>query len=223
MIDSRAYHGLNFVIARNDSDRICYVLLPEGLHEDGMKMVESSSEKYGCNIVLVTGMNWNRDLTPWQAPGVFKSEKPFEGRANDFLKELMQDYFPGIEQSLGMNKPQRYLVGISLSGLFAIWTLFKTDTFKSIGSISGSLWYDNLLSWIESQDLKNDSIKVHLSLGDREKNSKDKRMATVENASLAIAHILGEKGCNVDFNLVPGTHFSPIIPRLEMAFDSILG
>lgn len=222
MIDSRAYHGLNFTIAKNGGERVCYVLLPEGLKDDGITQIDQYAGKYGCNIVLVTGMNWNRDLTPWQAPGVFKSEKPFEGRANDFLKELMQDYFPGIEQSLGMNKPQRYLVGISLSGLFAIWTLFKTDTFKSIGSISGSLWYDNLLSWIESQDLKNDSIKVHLSLGDREKNSKDKRMATVEDASLAIAHILGEKGCNVDFNLVPGTHFSPIIPRLEMAFESIL-
>lgn len=222
MITTRAYHGLTFTIAKADSERVCYVLLPEGLHSDGMTMIEESATKHSCTIVLITGMNWNADLTPWPAPGVFKREKPFEGKAEFFLKELLTDYFPGVEEAEGIRKPQRFLVGISLSGLFAVWSLFRTGAFRSVASISGSLWYDSLIEWFCSHELVNAATKVHLSLGDREKKSKNARMATVEDTTATIAHILGERGCEVDFKIVDGTHFSPIVPRLEMAFDAIL-
>lgn len=222
MTETRAYHGLDFTIARNGCGRICYVLLPEGLHSDGLKMMEACALKYSCNIVLITGMDWNKDLTPWPAPGVFKKEKPFEGKAGDFLKELLTDYFPGIESILGLNHPERYLVGISLSGLFAIWTLFQTDEFRSIASISGSLWYDGFVDWVRTHEMKNGSAAVHLSLGDREKNSKNLRMSQVEDATATVTHMLVERGCSVDLRMIQGTHFSPITPRLEMAFDNIL-
>lgn len=222
MIKTRAYHGLTFTVAKVDSGRVCYVLLPEGLHSDGIKMIEEQAEKHSCSIILVTGMEWNSDLTPWPAPGVFKREKPFEGKAKTFLKELLTDYFPGVEEAEGIHKAERYLVGISLSGLFAVWTLFMTASFKNIASISGSLWYDSLVDWISSQDLVNTAGKVHLSLGDKEKNSKNPRMAAVEDSTATIAHLLGEKGLTVDFQLVSGTHFSPIVPRLGMALQSIL-
>lgn len=51
-----------------------------------------------------------------------------------------------------------------------------------------------------------------------EKYAKDKRMATVEEGSVAAAQILKSKtNAAVSFELVEGTHFSPILPRLEKA------
>lgn len=222
MIESRAYHGLKFTIARSEGNKVCYILLPEGLHKDGMQLIETLSEKFLCNIVLVTEMDWNGNLTPWAAPGVFKKEKPFGGHSGDFLKGLLGEYFPSIEGALGLHKPDRFLVGVSLSGLFAIWTLFQTDSFKAVASISGSLWYDRFVDWSLKQTLVNSTARIYLSLGDKEKNSKNARIAEVENATGQIVKQLAACGCEVDYQIIEGTHFSPIVPRLEQALNIIL-
>lgn len=224
MIENRAYHGLEFLISKFNSDKICYILLPEEFEDNGAKKVEAYSEQYGCTIVLITGMNWNSDLTPWPAPGVFKNEEPFEGLARDFFKLLLNDYFHNVEQALGIKHAERYLVGVSLSGLFAVWSLWQTDTFKGIASISGSFWYDKFIEWAEKQELKGHPSKVHLSIGDKEKDTRDSRVATIEDATARVAGILKGKGLNVDCQHIPGvTHFSPIFPRIETALNSILG
>ena len=222
LIETITYHGLHLSIARNAGNRICYVLLPEGLQEDVTKVVEEYAEKFGCNIALITGMDWNRDMTPWPAQGVFKKEKPFEGMAEDFLELLIGDILPYAEDSLDLCRPGRYLTGISLSGLFAVWTLFRTDAFMAVASISGSLWYDGFTEWANQQPIVNTAAKVHLSLGNKEKYSKNPRMAVVEDATGQVAGRLEAAGCDVDFQTVPGTHFSPIVPRLELALSAIL-
>ena len=224
MIFSRAYHGLHFTIAPySGSSKVCYVLLPEGLHSDGKEVIEKCAQKFASTIILITGMDWNRDLTPWPADGVFKREKPFGGKAKDFLKELLADYFPDMESSLSIHNPERKLIGISLSGLFAVWSLFQTDTFKAVASISGSLWYDSFTEWVQNSEIKNKAVEVYLSLGDKEKDSKNKRIATVEDATNIVADALREKGSVVNLRIISGTHFSPIVPRLEDALEFILG
>ena len=61
-------------------------------------------------------------------------------------------------------------------------------------------------------------------LGEKEKNAKDKRMATVEERTRAATEMLKTKSqAAVTFELVDGTHFSPILPRLERAFKVIYG
>ena len=59
-------------------------------------------------------------------------------------------------------------------------------------------------------------------LGEKEKNAKEKRMSTVEERSLAAADILkGKSQATVTFELVEGTHFSPILPRMERAMMTL--
>ena len=59
-------------------------------------------------------------------------------------------------------------------------------------------------------------------LGEKERLAKDKRMATVEEKTIAAADILKEKtDASITFELVEGTHFSPIMPRLEKAFEVV--
>ncbi len=61
-------------------------------------------------------------------------------------------------------------------------------------------------------------------LGEKEKNAKEKRMATVEERTLAAANLLKSKTqADVVFELVEGTHFSPMLPRLERAMMCING
>ena len=57
------------------SESVCYVLLPEGSLADMTKWAEGASSRFGTNIVLISGMDWNRDMSPWAADGVMKERK----------------------------------------------------------------------------------------------------------------------------------------------------
>ena len=119
---------------------------------------------------------------------------------------------------LGVEDAEWTLLGVSLSGLFAVWSAFNTDAFANIISISGSLWYDGFVEWMKEQTPSPQLKKVCMLLGEKEKNSKEKRMATVEERTLAATDILKAKSqAAISFELVEGTHFSPIMPRLERA------
>ena len=200
------------------------MILPEGIKEDLANGLERLAEKYSVSIVVSNDVNWNDDLTPWPAEGVFKKAKPFGGRAAEFLDKLTRDIIPETEEHLGIVNPERTLLGVSLSGLFAVWSAFKADAFTNIISISGSLWYDGFVDWMKENTPSPNIKKVCMLLGEKEKNAKEKRMATVEECTHTASNILKEKSCaDVRFELVEGTHFSPIMPRLEQAFEVVYG
>ena len=198
------------------------MILPEGIRKDLHEGLKGLAEKNGVSIVVIEAVNWNDDLTPWPAEGVFKKAKPFGGQAAAFLNKLTNEIIPETERSMGIENAERTLLGVSLSGLFAVWSAFSTDAFTNIISISGSLWYDRLVEWMKEQSLSPRIKKVCMLLGEKEKNAKEKRMATVEERTQTAAIILKEKTqASVTFELVEGTHFSPIMPRLERAFEII--
>ena len=200
------------------------MILPEGIKGDLYDGLKGLSEKYGVSIVVIEDVNWNDDMTPWPAIGVFKKAKPFGGRAASFLNKLNNEIIPNTERELGIENAERTLLGVSLSGLFAVWAAFNTDVFANIISISGSLWYDGFIEWMKEQTPSPQLKKVCMLLGEKEKNAKDKRMATVEERTLAAANLLKSKTqADVVFELVEGTHFSPIMPRLERAFEVVFG
>lgn len=196
------------------------MILPEGIRKDLHEGLKGLSEKYEVSIVVIEDVNWNDDLTPWPAKGVFKKAKPFGGQAAAFLNKLTNEIIPETERSMGIENAERTLLGVSLSGLFAVWSAFSTDAFTNIICISGSLWYDGLVEWMKEQSPSPRIKKVCMLLGEKEKNAKEKRMATVEERTQTAANILKEKNqASVTFELVEGTHFSPIMPRLERAFE----
>ena len=209
-------------IIKQPTNKICYMILPQGVKEDLTAGLGMLSEKYGVLIVVIGDVDWNNDLTPWPAEGVFKKAKPFGGHAALFLDKLTREIIPEAEKQLSIEEAERTILGVSLSGLFAIWSMFETDTFTNIISISGSLWYDGFLEWMEEQTLSPSVRKVYMLLGEKEKLAKDKRMATVEERTFAAADVIRSKSqATVMFELVDGTHFSPIMPRLERAFERV--
>jgi len=198
------------------------MILPEGIKGDLYDGLKGLSEKHGISIAVIEDVNWNDDLTPWPAVGVFKKAKPFGGKAAAFLERLTNEIIPETERELGIEDAERTLLGVSLSGLFAIWSAFNTDTFANIISISGSLWYDGLVEWMKEQSPSPQLKKVCMLLGEKEKNAKEKRMATVEERTLDVANILKARSrAAITFDLVEGTHFSPALPRMEQAMMAL--
>lgn len=202
-----------------DSNRIGYVILPMPPSFEDLEWMRRSAEKHKTNLVLLSGMDWNNDMTPWPAPSVFSCERNFEGRADTFLQVLLKDVIPSVESVLQRNNMERSLIGLSLSGLFSLWASCHTDAFSSIASISGSLWYDGFIEWLMWHVPY--IAYAYLLLGDREKNTRNPRMAVVEEKTEIACRILQEKGVDTFYELESGTHFSPYLPRLEKAFNHL--
>lgn len=212
-------------IIKHPTNKICYMILPQGIKEDLTAGLGILPEKYGVSIVVIGDVDWNDDLTPWPAEGVFQKTKPFGGHAAGFLDKLTREIIPEAEKNMAIEGiAERTILGVSLSGLFSVWSMFETDAFTNIISISGSLWYDSFVEWMREQTPSAQIKKVCMLLGEKEKLAKDKRMATVEDRTIAAAEILKENtDSSITFELVEGTHFSPIMPRLERAFEVVYG
>ena len=205
------------------TNKVCYLILPEGVSKDLNVDLQELAERFSLTFVMIEGVDWNNDLTPWPASGVFKKAKPFGGQASVFLTKLCNDIVPKAENELGLINPQRTLMGVSLSGLFAVWAALNTAVFQNIISISGSLWYDGFAEWVKTREISPKVENICLLLGEKEKKAKEKRMATVEEKTSEIAAMLKEK-CQgkVVFELVEGTHFSPVVPRMEKALERLV-
>lgn len=221
MISSRIYHSFQLDIANQESDIICYILLHESLDEKQKTWLFDLSEKTCSNLVVISGFDWNNDLTPWKAEGIKKGEN-FGGKAEYLLQMLESDFFVNIEMSLRVRKPQRYICGVSLSGLFALWASMKKELFTGVASISGSFWYDGFTDWIKVA-ITDYTNQYYLSLGEQEKYGRNARMSTVENATLEVVESLKSNGKEVIFEITEGGHFSAIATRLERAITSLLG
>ena len=218
MKTSRIYHELNLDIVTTESDDVCYVLLPERMKEADMNWLEELVQKYTVNIVAISGMMWNDDLTPWKAPALNPKEEDFKGKAKNFLSSLLSDLFINTEQSLRLNHPKRHLIGISLSGLFALWASTETNKFNSVASISGSLWFDGFVEWFKEQKLLAD--RYFLSLGDKEVKAKNERLASIGTCTESILQIIQDKSKEVTFISDEGNHFEFFKERLEKAISS---
>lgn len=200
-------------------DKIAYILYPMDILAD---WIGPAAEKYGVTIVEITGMDWQNVFSPWPAPGVPKGDPDFKGESPDFLKLLQPDIIPEIEKTLGMDADaERNLVGVSMSGLFALWQWMVCDTFKSIASLSGSFWYEGFLDWMKNIKIPQKSGMGFFLLGNQESKSNVKAFDSVGVNTEAIISLLKESGIKAEFESVPGNHFADPIPRLDKAFAAL--
>ena len=220
MIKKIEIGGLHCLCAINGSkESIAYVLYPMEILAD---WIEPAAEKYGTTIVVITGMDWQNVFSPWPAPGVPKGTADFEGKSPEFLKLLQQTVIPVVENALGLSdKVERSLVGVSMSGLFALWQWMICDTFSNIASLSGSFWYEGFMEWMKEHTVPSKTGKGYFLLGDQESKSKVKEFDSVGVNTREIIEMLRKAGVNVEFRSVPGNHYSDPIPRINKAFTDL--
>ena len=220
MITSRTYHSLHLDIVSSDSSSIIYILLPHRLPAEELTAIEELSTRFETNIVAISEMDWNNDMTPWKAPAVKEGE--FGGRASQFLDRLKGDIFFNLESSLQIRNPKRYLIGLSLAGLFSVWAGLMKPLFAGVASISGSFGYDGFAEWILKQEDLN-CVRFYVIIGDKEKETKVKRFANIEEDTMKVVETLMLKGAEVAFEMTEGGHNSPVIPRIEKSVVSLFG
>ena len=166
------------------------------------------------SMLVVSDMDWNRDLSPWEAPAVFRNEAPFGGKADGFLKELVGRAIPDAVAELGEKPEYMAIAGYSLAGLFALYSLYRTDVFSRAASVSGSFWFPG--------EFRKKPERLYLSLGDQEARTRNPVMATVQDNTEKLAALYRSRGINTVFELNPGNHFMDPALRMAKGIRSIL-
>lgn len=161
--------------------------------------------------------DWNRDLSPWEAPPVFGKE-PFGHGAPATLDFILNHLLPHLHQqhSLPSNLPV-ILGGYSLAALFSLWAAYNTDTFTSIAAASPSVWFPGWLNYARQNTLLADSF--YLSLGDKEAKSRNPVLASVEQCiteQYQILHEIPAVSSTLEWN--QGNHFKEPELRTAKAF-----
>lgn len=171
----------------------------------GDEDMDGIQQKVPCTILAIDGFDWDEALTPWPADSVFKG-RTFTGHADELIMYM---------ESLPVLKKQWkhvWIGGYSLAGLFSLYFCTKTDLFEGCISCSGSLWYDGFMDYLKDHPVHCDH--VYLSLGDREKHTKNQRMKTVEDCHREAQKILSAYS-DCTFVLNEGNHFQNPSGRME--------
>jgi predicted alpha/beta superfamily hydrolase len=173
-------------------------------------------------LVNVDTVSWNDDMTPWQAPPLNKKSGPFTGRADHYIRALVSEIKPFADMHYRtMPEPENTaMAGYSLGGLTALYALYTSTAFGRLGCLSGSLWYENWLGFMESHQPQNPEAKVYMSLGTKEKESKNSRMAAVGKCTEKAVEILNGRlrhANSLKFEWNDGGHFTDIPQRFSRA------
>lgn len=207
---------LTIAAAPGPADRICFILSPFDSLEG---WADEAAETFGVTMAVVTGMDWDNDLTPWPAKGEPPGCPDFSGNAPDFLATLKTKVVPETERRLGITEDaERTLAGVSLSGLFTLWQWMLCDTFCNIISLSGSFWYDGFAEWIKQQTVPKKNGKAYFLLGNLEAKTNIKAFQPVQKDTEEITSYLHDNGICECFELVPGNHYQYALQRLNRAF-----
>ncbi|MFR4665538.1 MAG: alpha/beta hydrolase-fold protein [Subdoligranulum sp.] len=101
----------------------------------------------GCqdfSLVAVSKLEWNHDMVPWDIPPIFKNGASYTSGADEYLRLLINQIIPKAESLLQGTPAWRGIAGYSLAGLFALYSIYQTDAFSRVASVSGSLWFPGI-------------------------------------------------------------------------------
>lgn len=176
-------------------------------------------------LIAISNINWEEEMTPYYMEKLFKGENDYTGKADEYLKDLTNEIIPKIKEELEqLNiRPKGWsIAGYSLSGLFAIYSMYKTDIFSKYVSCSGSFWYKDFDKFVFENKPIIKPEQIYLSLGDKEKISRNQVLSTVENKTLNIYDFYKNNGINITFEMNEGNHFKDENLRVAKGIKAIL-
>ncbi len=168
-------------------------------------------------FVYVPVKDWNKELSPWNAPAVFGDEGFGDG-ADVLLSFIVSELIPHIENQYG--KKRYILAGYSLAGLFALYTIYNCEAFEAAVAASPSVWFPG---WTDYAEKNTPQTKyVYLSLGDREEKTRNKTMSAVGDCIRRTEEILRAKDIPVTLEWNEGNHFKDPEGRINKGIRAML-
>ena len=182
-------------------------------------------QNMGCtflNLLVVGNIDWNHDMSPWYMPSIYSKEKSFSGGADEYLRLLIDEILPKANEMIEGEPGFTGIAGYSLAGLFAVYAMYKTDVFDRVASMSGSLWFYDFMEYCKRNDFRKLPDKIYFSLGDKEANTRNPVLKTVEDNTRELSEYFKNLGSEVIFELNKGNHFTDTVLRSAKGIKAIL-
>lgn len=177
----------------------------EGIEKEA-EAIEKACGRPFC-LIAVKVEDWNRDLSPWNAPAVFGKEA-FGSGAADTLGEILE---------LCSDSDKKYFIGgYSLAGLFALWAVYQTDVFSGAAAASPSVWFPGFTDYMRERSILTDA--VYLSLGKKEEKTRNPVMSAVGDRIREVHSLLQERSVSCVLEWNEGDHFRDADLRTARAF-----
>ncbi|MBQ8132786.1 MAG: alpha/beta hydrolase [Bacilli bacterium] len=176
-------------------------------------------------LVEISDLDWNKNLSPWYMERLWKQEEDYSGKAKEYLEEIQNSIIPNLESELKKeNIEVTYygIVGYSLAGLFALFTSYHTNCFSRIVSCSGSFWYPDFVEYCKENKISTNINKIYFSLGNREKDTKNIRMKSVEDRTKELEEYYEGFGIKATYVEEEGNHFQNTTERQIKGIEWIL-
>ena len=158
--------------------------------------------------------DWNEELSPWDAPPVFK-DRGFGHGASRTLEYIEHALIPELKRAFGLcDDIPVILGGYSLAALFALWSAYQTDRFAAVSTASPSVWFPGWIEYAASHPVQ--SRHVYLSLGKKEEKTRNQVMAQVGNCIRRQKELLSDIDCELEWN--EGNHFCDAALRSAKGF-----
>lgn len=164
---------------------------------DQLEEMADRGEMAPLILVGVTSKSREMEYTPWPAKALVPGRAGFGGEGRNYLTFLTRELKPWLDKRYPTRSAmaETGIAGASLGGLIAIYAAYLyPEVFGRIGSVSGSMWYPDFLTFMESGTLTKLGQKIYLDVGSREGLIKTTAQREMVPANHQAYRILRDKG-----------------------------
>lgn len=184
------------------------------LQNENDLIASMTSKKYIFTTFFVS--DWNKELSPWEAPSVF-GKSAFGSGADKTLDFILNDLIPELIKKYDTDENIPVILGgYSLAGLFTLWSVYQTDRFSHAAAVSPSVWFPDWINYASSHDPV--TRHIYMSLGDKEEKTKNALMKTVGNCLKKQYELLENFKTDIFMEMNEGNHFKDPDMRCAKGF-----
>jgi len=157
-------------------------------------------------IVGIEPMDRLAEYTPWFSPSISSDFPPFKGEGREYLTFISQHIKPYIDRHFRTKIDRQHtgMMGASLGGLISVYAMYEfADYFSKFGIISPSLWYPNILSFVQKNKVGKEN-RVFLYVGEEEGKRKNNIQREMVNNVLVANKIFLRKLSKDNYQFVLG-------------------
>ena len=150
--------GRAVTLYTDDSPQILFL---QPVDEHDMELLDAEIEAMrDCALPFALAAfevrDWNRDLSPWEAPPIF-GKVPFAGIAEETLSFVLDRLLPELRTRLAADM-KLCIGGYSLAGLFALWAATRTDAFSGVAAASPSVWFPGWIDYVKANPIQTKAV-----------------------------------------------------------------
>ncbi len=186
------------------------------MYAENGKALLDCCKTLGCpdfDLVTISELDWNTDLSPWAAPSVVTDNDGFAGNAGGFTEFIRKRVIPYAESITGATS-NRIIAGYSMAGLYALYAPYITDIFSKSVCASGSVWYEGFVDFAENNGFVRRPDCIYLSLGDMESRTKNPVLSQTQRCMDRLYHSYSQLGIPTIFEMNKGNHYKNAVLRL---------